>query len=365
MTPLFFCDGRPGSATKEIAGHFLLIKKRRKPMRNILLLLLLTIGCAATSFAQSDEFVPLPTATVEKNVNLRLGPSTSHRRLRGVTRSTELRIVDPNPIGGFYRVLFGKGRLGWVWAKNVHLPAAGPETAAAASSAPCATTFGDCHPEGCGAPETPQASLNSTKRRLPSETNARTLSFADLKSLQQAANNLVGQHNELTQAERDTLVNLSTSGGSVREGRLVKVRGFLAQGLEPHANTSGESVNCRFSGNDRNDFHISVVENSGEDEFKGIVVEMIPQDRDTNWTLTKLKNIRQQGKRILVIGALFYDNIHIVNNDPNHSIGGQPKRTSLWEVHPITKFFVCTKASNNCSAASTSASSGWKRLEDF
>jgi hypothetical protein len=33
------------------------------------------------------------------------------------------------------------------------------------------------------------------------------------------------------------------------------------------------------------------------------------------WTLAKLKNVRQQGKRILVIGALFYDNIHLVNND--------------------------------------------------
>jgi hypothetical protein len=55
----------------------------------------------------------------------------------------------------------------------------------------------------------------------------------------------------------------------------------------------------------------------------------------------------------------------MVNNDPNHPIGGQPKRVSLWEVHPITKFFVCTKAGNNCSVSSTGASSGWKRLEDF
>jgi hypothetical protein len=336
-------------------------------MRCIFLLILFVLGSAAPTFCQSDEFVPLPTVTVERNVNLRRSPSTAKKALRAVTPSTELRIVDPNPIGGFYRVIFGKGRLGWVWSKNIRLPAAGiaPPAAVPASSSPCAATFDDCKPEGCGTLGTPPAVLNSTKRRLPSETNARTVSFADLRTLQQVANNLVGQHNELTQAERDSLVNLSVAGGTVREGRLIKVRGFLGQGLEPHANSSGESVNCKFTTSATNDFHISVVENAGEDEFKGIVVEMIPQQRDQNWTLTKLKTIRQQGKRILVVGALFYDNIHTVNDDPNHPIGGQPKRMALWEVHPITRFFVCTKASNNCSAASTGASSGWKRLEDF
>jgi hypothetical protein len=339
-------------------------------MRRTLSIIFCIIGFAAATFAQSDEFSPLPTVTVEKKVNLRRGPATTRLRLKIVTPATELRVVDQNPSDGFYRVIFGKGRLGWVWSKNLRAPLTFPATAPAAAtptagSGPCADTFPHCGPEGCGAPNSTQALLNSTKRRPPSETTARTLTFADLKTLQQRANDLVGQHNELTQAERDSLSNLNVSGGTVREGRLVKVRGFLAQGLEPHANTSGESVNCRFTQSDRNDFHISIVENAGQDEFKGIVVEMIPQGRNTAWTLTKLKNIRQQGKRILVIGALFYDNIHIVNDDPNHPIGGQPKRMALWEVHPITKFFVCTKASNNCSATSTGATSGWQPLENF
>jgi len=169
----------------------------------------------------------------------------------------------------------------------------------------------------------------------------------------------------VTQAERDLLVNLRVTTGTVREGRLVKVGGFLAAGLEPHANTSGESVNCRFTQSANNDFHISIVENTGEDEFKGIVVEMIPQGRSADWTLAKLRSVRQQGKRVLVVGALFYDNIHMVNDDPNHPIGGQPKRVSLWEVHPIARFFICTKANDNCSVSSIGATSGWKRLEDF
>jgi hypothetical protein len=335
-------------------------------MRRTLTIAIFILGFCTVTLAQSDEFSRLPTVTVEKKVSLRRDPSTKQLRLKTLKAATELRIVDENPSAGFYRVILGKGQVGWVWSKSIHAPDAFPARAATnAPAAPCADSFANCRPEGCGAPGSDQAILNSSKRRQPSETNARTLSFADLRSLQQKANNLVGQHNELTQAERDSLVNLSVTSGTVREGKLVKVRGFLAAGLEPHANTSGESVNCRFTQTENNDFHISLVGNAGEDEFKGIVVEMIPQNRSANWTLAKLKDIRQQGKRVLVVGALFYDNIHIVNDDPNHPIGGQPKRVSLWEVHPITKFFVCTKASNNCNAGSTGAGSGWKRLEDF
>jgi len=335
-------------------------------MQRTLSIIFLILGFAVAAQAQDDEFVPLPTITIQKQVNLRQGPSTARARVKVLKPDTEVRLVDPNPSNGFYRVIFGKGRLGWVSAKNVTTPpvVGGPEAAKAAKP-PCASDLQACTPDGCGDPGSAQAVLNSTKRRPPTGTNTRTLTFTDLQNLQQRASDLVGQHNELTQAERDQLVNLGVSSGTVREGSLVKVRGFLAQGLDPHANSSGESVNCRLTGRDQNDFHISLVQNAGEDEFKGIVVEMIPQDRNAGWTLAKLKNIKQQGKRVLVVGALFYDNIHIVNNDPNHPLGGQPKRTSLWEVHRITKFFVCTSASNNCSAASTGAGSGWKPLESF
>jgi hypothetical protein len=343
-------------------------------MRGTFSIALVILGIAGAAFAQSDElaqsdeFAPLPTVTVAKKVNLRRGPSTAHARLKLVAPATSLRIIDADPVDGFYRVIIGKGRLGWVWAKNVRAPMAAtmaPAPAAAASPCPIPATLGQCPSRGCGTPGSDQSILNSTKRRVPSGTNARTLTFADLKSLQQLASDLVGQHNEITQAERDSLVNLSVSAGTVREGSVVKLRGFLAEGLDPHANSGGESVNCKLTGTDQNDFHISIVEHAGEDEFEGVVVEMIPQDRNVGWTLARLKTIKQQKKRVLIVGALFYDNIHIVNDDPNHVIGGQPKRTSLWEVHPITKFFVCTKATNNCSATSTAASSGWKPLEDF
>lgn len=335
-------------------------------MRRTLSIAFLILGFAAVALAQeTDEFVPLPTVKVEKTVNLRREPSTKRPRLKTLKAASEVRLADENPNDGFYRVIVGKGQLGWVWLKNVGTPVqakAKPVTSVAGSA--CPTTFDHCPNIGCGVPGSEQALFNSTKRRAPAGTNARTLTFADFRTLQQRANNLVGQHNELTQAERDQLVNLSLPGGSVREGKLLKITGFIAKGLEPHAN-SGESVNCKLTKTAENDFHISLVQNAGEDEFKGIVVEMIPQNRNAGWTLAKLKNIREQKKRVLVVGALFYDNIHTVNDDSQHPLQGQPRRISLWELHPIAKFFVCMKAANNCNAASTAAGSGWKPLEDF
>src|SRR5262249_24617789 len=90
----------------------------------------------------------------------------------------------------------------------------------------------------------------------------------------------------------------------------------------------------------------SVTESANASEFEGIVVEMIPQDRPDRWTLANLAKLRK--KPILIEGGLFYDNLHVANGDASHPLNGQPKRFSLWEIHPITSVKVCTKAANQC-----------------
>ena len=74
-------------------------------------------------------------------------------------------------------------------------------------------------------------------------------------------------------------------------------------------------------------------------EFDAIVVEMIPQDRPANWTSDNVATLR--GKVLLIEGGLFYDNLHFVNSDPSNPVHNQPKRFSLWEIHPITSVKVC------------------------
>jgi hypothetical protein len=169
---------------------------------------------------------------------------------------------------------------------------------------------------------------------------------------------LVGEAAELTPAERASIRNLTAGSFTTGEGHTVAVTGFIV-GTPPHAN-SGESVNCNLTKKDENDFHISLAQRANQTAFQSIVVEMIPQDRNPGWTLTKLKDVEAKKRRVMVTGQLFYDNAHRVNKNPQHSLAGEPKRFSLWEVHPIRQFFVCTSAPCNVNDQSQ-----WTKLEDL
>jgi len=57
-----------------------------------------------------------------------------------------------------------------------------------------------------------------------------------------------------------------------------------------------------------------------------------------------IRQIARDQLQVLVRGQLMYDNKHVVNKDPQHD-NGQPKRFSLWEVHPVTEFYVCRRTS--------------------
>ncbi len=109
------------------------------------------------------------------------------------------------------------------------------------------------------------------------------------------------------------------------------------------------------------DIHIPVIANLGDDECSGVVVEMIPQGRSehANWTKENLWKIEKEKKPVLVVGPLFYDSEHLKNPNCAHLLSGQPKRMSLWEVHPVIEFYVC-KAGHACDPA---ASGDWSPLD--
>ena len=64
-------------------------------MRRTLSIIFLILGFCTATFAQSDEFSPLPTVTVEKKVNLRRGPSTT--RLASQTLNPRHRTSSSRP----------------------------------------------------------------------------------------------------------------------------------------------------------------------------------------------------------------------------------------------------------------------------
>jgi hypothetical protein len=234
---------------------------------------------------------------------------------------------------------------------------------AAAAKKPCQPTLSQCPQCGCAKENTPDALSNILKHNLAPVGEAKQLSFKDFRALQdQAEKKFDGKYSTLTKPDRARLRKLKAGEETVGEGDLVELVGYIAvkpEKSKPHANTSGESVNCRLPKSENNDFHISMAPGPDGSEFEGIVVEMIPQQRDDKWTEDRLKQVQQAHRVVRVRGQLFFDNHHVVNANPQHSLSNQPKRMSLWEIHPVTEFDVCTK--DKCEADGN----GWKPLAEW
>jgi hypothetical protein len=226
----------------------------------------------------------------------------------------------------------------------------------------CKPSLSQCPMKGCAKDATPNALSNILKHGQTLSGDPQTLTFEDFDALQnQLEQRFGGKYATLSKTQRMRLRNFKVSSGILGERDLVEIVGYIALKpgkSKPHANT-GESVNCNLKGSDNNDFHISLTPQPNDTEFHGIVAEMIPQDRDAKWTAKRLQAVQQANLQVRVRGQLFLDNHHKVNQDENHPMGGQPKRFSLWEVHPVVAFDVCTAGS--CGAESSS----WQPLEDW
>ena len=232
----------------------------------------------------------------------------------------------------------------------------------------CPRTIEACPVYGCAdSPNSKKGVQNRIKHRAPKGEPAE-ITFAELAALQKTADqqieNLIAD-GEKPLSERKKYPEFSLAqrkklGGSQSwaEGDYVELTGYIARGpAAPHPNRSGENVNCGIKGAENNDIHISITEKKGQDEFEGVVVEMIPQDRDEKWTSGRLTTIQRKQYKVRIQGQLFFDNEHRVNSKSVSFIKTDPKRRSVWEIHPITSFEVCTKSACN--------DGDWIALEDL
>lgn len=218
----------------------------------------------------------------------------------------------------------------------------------------CAEHLSECPDRGCALAGSAAAASNVLKRHIPTNP-PRALTFADFITLQKQADSRVGSGKPIEPDKRASLSALKVAGGTVSEGDAVRVLGYLVRA--PHTNIAGESVNCGLKGAENNDLTLSVAQTADAAEQQSVVVEMIPQNRPEAWTRASLLGVFQEKRQVWIEGNLYYDNLHRVNADPDSPVAGQPKRASLWEIHPVTKFFVCAK--EPCNIADTS---GWTAL---
>jgi hypothetical protein len=134
------------------------------------------------------------------------------------------------------------------------------------------------------------------------------------------------------------------SGTKIGEGDVVRILAFV---LNAHLSDceEGEDVNCQTAGFASNDMHIPLMDPTKPNprkrpECTSVVAEMIPHFRPAAWSLIDLRTPVKNPVR--VTGPLFYDDSH----EPCIMAGGtlvgeEPKRISLWEIHPVYALDVC------------------------
>ncbi len=319
--------------------------------RSLLITALVALASFVTSSVVALEDTPVfGKVTTTKKTALKAAPNAHAAAATMVDASTDLRWVVGDRKGKYVRVMIPKGPSGWVLEADVNKVAEADLSSIAleAQAQPCVSpeTLNACttnKPTGCSAAGSAHGLVNQLKRTVPPQGTPTTLTFETFSQLQSAAVELVDQGVEIPPTERDKIKSIETAEGTVGEGSRVRLVAFLSDG-NPHAN-SGESVNCNLRSEANNDIHISVTETKNGSEFEGIVVEMIPQDRPAKWTSNNVDKLR--GKVLLIEGGLFYDNLHFSNGDASNPIAGQPKRFSLWEIHPVTSVKVCKKRTAN------------------
>jgi hypothetical protein len=225
------------------------------------------------------------------------------------------------------------------------------------NSSPTAIDETDCTIAGNGGAETWQ---NQAKNNFCATAPARAMTLAQLLSLQ-------------TKVEQDPSVPFgnphnhpfTTKAGpatdrkpmqALGEGTEVTLEGFVLVARQE----GGESVNCGKNVPnipDDHDIHISIVESAGQEECSSVVAEMVPHHRPKSWTAKNLNAIAAQKLPVRILGQLLFDSSHSPCRNGS-SISGDPKRSSLWEVHPVYEFDVCAQGS--CSSGA-----GWVPLEEF
>ncbi len=151
------------------------------------------------------------------------------------------------------------------------------------------------------------------------------------------------------------------------EGRLVVFEGYVFQARQE----CKETVNCGLNVpnvNASHDIHIALLEKprqtrssdpkaaQDKEECTGFVAEMIPHHRPAEWTACNVNDVADKGLRVRVTGQEFFDGSHVPCKKGVPQ-GSNPKRVSLWEIHPIYSFEVCP--SGDC------ANGGWQPLQTF
>ena len=228
------------------------------------------------------------------------------------------------------------------------------------NSAPATIDATPCTITGDGGSE---AFQNEAKNNFCATDPAKPITIADMVSLQaqvqQNASIPFGNFKDHPLTKKSGPATDRKPLQALGEGTQVTLQGFVLIARQEGA----ESVNCAKNKevpdiDSNHDIHISIVDSATQqDECSGVVVEMIPHHRPASWAAQNVMKVAAKKLRVRVTGQLMFDSSHTPCQNGS-GIPNDPKRASLWEVHPIYDFDVCPQG--DCSNGN-----GWVTLEDF
>jgi len=278
---------------------------------------------------------------VSRTVVLRKAPSKDAAKIRTLEPPEEVDILEAVPTDGFLHVETEDNLEGWVWSKFVR-PAPPPEAllpAAAAKETEAATSISDAWDKP--APKTGTFTLNGEKcgpdgsgDKRDKGTNLRKNRVDIPASYHEVTWKAIAELGYPTPSpkSRENFTAEQLAPITRVEGAAVRTVGYVVA-IKPQAGNS-ESCNCAWKGEEATDWHIALVEHPGDGEATSIVVEPTPRIKKDhpNWTKKNLTPWLDADQPVRISGWLLFD--------PQHRNHLKKYRSTLWEIHPITKIEV-------------------------
>jgi hypothetical protein len=196
-----------------------------------------------------------------------------------------------------------------------------------------ATSFADCPAKGCGGD--PELNRKKNTKAKPSAQEVDEWELKDIVGLTFPQ-----------EWKSGTKRGLLEKWG---EGRAVRVKAFLIHAKNYPSGV--ESCNCNLKKTDNNDFHLVLVDSRKKGEASSVTAEISPRIRPAGWTIEKLRKLSKDKAYVRVTGWVMLDTQHIKK---------PIKRLTNWEIHPVTRFEVCTGTVKSCDQGE-----GWEDLEEI
>jgi hypothetical protein len=187
-----------------------------------------------------------------------------------------------------------------------------------------------------------EGAQNAAKNNFCASGPAKAITINDLIALQQMveADASINFGDQNTGARKKGPTADRTALNKLGEGKQVTLKAYVLIARQE----GGESVNCGkgVSGENSHDIHISLVGSADTtSECAGTVAEMSPHMRPDSWTHLNVQKVADAKLPVRVTGHLFFDSSHVPCAG-GQKVRSNPMRASLWEIHPVYKFEVCT-----------------------